>query len=199
MQGLRILKGAVLGWACLGIVAPQADLWAAGPKRDVKSSRVPKAPQVFDVALTPGGTFTGHVVDSQGIGVEGAVVSIRQGNREVARTVTDRNGTFVARNLRGGMYQVVGGRGEGLYRLWAANTAPPSAQSQALIVSSSQVVRGQFGGISPGVMNGAALGLGIGGLVTGIVGITKAQDAQDDADKALKLLNQHLNTPASGP
>jgi len=94
----------MLGLACLGVVAPQTDLWAASPKRDVKSSRVPKAPQVFDVSLTPGGTFTGHVVDSQGIGFEGAVVSIHQGNREVARTVTDRNGTFVSKNLRRGIY-----------------------------------------------------------------------------------------------
>jgi hypothetical protein len=198
MQGLRILKGAVLGLACLGVVAPQTDLWAAGPKRDVKSSRAPKAPQVFDVSLTPGGTFTGHVVDSQGIGVEGAVVSIRQGNREIVRTVTNRNGTFVAKNLRGGMYQVVAGRGEGLYRLWATNTAPPSAQSQALIVSSRQVVRGQFPGLPPVAMNGAALGLGAGGAVAGAVGITKAIDAQDDVDAAQKVLNQLLN-PASGP
>ena len=60
---------------------------------------------------------------------------------------------------------MVGGQGEGLYRLWATNTAPPSAQSQALIVSSSQVVRGQFAGLSPAVMNGTAIGLGAGDSV----------------------------------
>jgi hypothetical protein len=174
MKEFRILKAVALGLVCLGILVPQTELWAAGLKTKVKSSRKAQTPQIFDVALTAGGTLTGKVLDVQGIAVEGAVVSIRRGRGEVARTVTNKNGTFVVQNLRGGLYQVVAGRSQGLFRFWAPNTAPPSARSQALIVATSQVLRGQAGMVGPDLADATAIILGATGAVLGAVALEKA-------------------------
>jgi len=147
MRVLRIIQRAAVGLACLGVIVPQAQLSAAAPRDHDQA--------VVDVALGPGGTLIGQVVDDQGIGIDGAAVSIRQGDQEAARVVTNKNGWYQADNLRGGFYQVVGGQGAGLFRLWAANTAPPSAQTGALVVSSTNTVRAQglqmpsIGGVDP--------------------------------------------------
>jgi hypothetical protein len=117
--------------ACIGMMLPQAALAVA-----------PEA----DVALRSGGLLVGQVVDSQGVLKAGTAVSIRQGEHEVVRTTTDENGMFAAQGLRGGQYQLLTQDGSSAYRLWAADTAPPSARPAALIVSGKDVIRGQMGG-----------------------------------------------------
>jgi hypothetical protein len=102
--------------------------------------------QPGDVALRDGGLLVGQVVDTQGVPQAGAVVTIRQGEHEVVRTTTDQNGTFAAKGLRGGQYQLETENGISTCRLWAADTAPPAARQSALVVSGNDVVRGQFGG-----------------------------------------------------
>ena len=166
MQCSRIFTGAAVSLACLGLLFPQAELLASGTQRKAKAKKTEKVP-IIDVALTGDGTVTGMVVDDRGVGLDGAVVSIRQGKSEVARTVTDKEGTFVAKNLRGGVYHIVGGRGSGLFRLWAPTTAPPAARRHALIVSANQVARAQLG---PGLGGGLTFFelLEFGGLVTTI-------------------------------
>ena len=104
------------------------------------------APAVVDVALDDGGTLQGQVVDAQGKLVAETTVSIQQLDREIVRTVTDRSGRFRVAGLRGGTYRIVAGEAVGVYRLWAANTAPPAALPRALVVpGDQQLVRGQLG------------------------------------------------------
>ena len=147
MKGFRFLKGATVGLACCGMMVPRGEALASGPQRDVQPAA--QVQTIQDVALTAGGTVTGHVLDEQGNPVDGAVVIVKQGDREVANTTSDASGTFVASNLRGGVYQVYAGQGQRVFRFWAPNTAPPAAMESAVVYSTDTVVRGQngFGGI----------------------------------------------------
>lgn len=172
MKGLRYLKGAAVAVASLGLLLPSADLMAAAPQKKVVKAPAKKMAPVVDVALSTGGTFTGQVVDAQGLGLAGATVSIRKGDREVARTTADKHGKFAVKNLRGGLYHVVAGQGEASYRLWAPNTAPPSARTKTLIVSGNSKIRGQWGGLD--AVDYVALGLGTAGTVLGAIALEKA-------------------------
>jgi hypothetical protein len=127
--------------ACVGLVLPQGILAAqptAGPT---------------DVALRSGGMLVGQVVDAQGAVQAGKLVSIQYGEQEVARTTTDANGVFAAQGLRGGQYHVVADNGDGHFRLWADNTAPPAATDSVVVVADPNVVRGQWS--MPGAQYGA--------------------------------------------
>lgn len=97
----------------------------------------------MDIALQENGMLLGMIVDVQGQPASGAAVSLRQANREVVRFAADAQGRFAVTGLRGGMYEIATPRSTGLYRLWAANTAPPSAQAGVLIVEGAAQVRGQ--------------------------------------------------------
>jgi hypothetical protein len=102
--------------------------------------------QHADVALRPGGVLVGQVVDQQGAAKPGTAVSVQYSDYEVVRTTTDANGVFAAQGLRGGQYQLVTEDGISVCRLWAPDTAPPAARPAALVVTGSNVVRGQWGG-----------------------------------------------------
>ena len=109
----------------------------------------PPAFQATDVALQPGGLLIGHVVDANGVAKPGAIVAVYYTDQEIVRTTTDANGVFAARGIRGGQYQLVTPGGQSLCRLWAADTAPPAARPNSLVVahsdSNAPIVRGQFG------------------------------------------------------
>jgi len=96
-----------------------------------------------DVALRNGGVLVGQVLDQQGVAKANTVVSVQYANHEIVRTTTDANGVFAAKGLRGGEYQLLTQDGSSSCRLWAAETAPPSAQKAALVVTGGDVVRGQ--------------------------------------------------------
>lgn len=98
-----------------------------------------------DIALAEGGVLVGRIVDAQGSGVATVAVSIRQGDQEIVRTVSDRNGVFAARELRGGHYSLVTEQGVQQCRLWAPNTAPPGASENVVVLHGEPIVRGQFG------------------------------------------------------
>lgn len=121
--------------AALGMVLPPS-LFAATPAATAA---------VTDIALRPGGVLLGQVVDPQGTAKAGSPVAIEMAGKEVVCTTTDENGVFAAQGLRGGVYQIKTTDGAGTCRLWAADTAPPSAQPAALVVSGQDLVRAQFG------------------------------------------------------
>jgi len=125
--------------ACGGMLIGGLPLNAAPPV----AVRSPAPTPVLDVALSAGGTLIGHVLDAQGRPQAGVQVAIEQGRWVVASPITDRDGRFIARNLTGGMYLISAGQARGLFRLWAANSAPPQARPAAVLVSVERaVVRG---------------------------------------------------------
>ena len=177
MKSLKFVRGAVVALAALGVVFPQLPAIAAGPKAAAMPTvKMVAANTTLDVGLTQGGTFAGRVVDHTGAAMEGAEVVIKQGKTEVTRTITDKQGSFVASNLKGGVYTVASGATEGTYRVWSEKTAPPSASEQVLIVTGKNGARGQVGamrgqlgdGLGTIVLVGLGVAAGIGiGYATG--------------------------------
>jgi hypothetical protein len=134
MKLATIFKGLVVGVAILGICLPQSLL---------ASTPVKQSAPVVDVALGQGGKLLGQVVDTNGAVESNVPVSLRQGDRELARAKADANGYFAFSGLRGGVYQVVAAKGVASYRVWAQRTAPPTAQKGALVVSGQNLMRAQ--------------------------------------------------------
>ncbi|MFO1021788.1 MAG: carboxypeptidase-like regulatory domain-containing protein [Planctomycetales bacterium] len=175
---MKRIRGAMVMLACLGMVCPQMKVYAASPKSAQEKSKTTSSSsvvQAVDVSLAKGGVFSGRVVDEQGKAVEGANVTIRQAGRVVATTTTTANGEFTVANLRGGTYDVMAGQSEGVYRMWAVDTAPPSAAAHPMIVSRARIVRGDCCGVPTGnIVGWTALGIGIAALTVGIIALDKA-------------------------
>jgi hypothetical protein len=132
------LPAILVSAAALGLCFPQG-LLAAGVAG-------PRAPAMIDVALTDGGVLVGQVVDPQGAALRKAPVSLFQRDREIARTLTDHQGYFAVRGLRGGVYQIAAAQGHGIFRVWTPGTAPPSCQQGALLIAGDPTFRGQCSG-----------------------------------------------------
>lgn len=147
--------------ACVGMVTPTAVF--------AEQTRT----SFTDVALRDGGVLVGNVVDQQGIAQPATEVVVAYRDAEVARTVTDQNGVFAVRGLRGGQYRIATNQGASAVRAWSPETAPPAARPLARVVQGDQVVRGAFMGMSTGTL------LGVGVAVTAIgvgVGVAIAND-----------------------
>lgn len=151
MNGIRFLKGAAVVLATLGFVVPSPKLFADGQTAKQQPVKKAQKSQIPDVSLA-GGSFSGRVVDHSGTVLEGAEVVIKQGKTEVTRVVTDKNGVFTAKNMKGGVYQVSSGNTDGVFRLWTEKSAPPAAKGQALLVMGENGGRGQFGAIDPTIV-----------------------------------------------
>jgi len=127
----KFVRGIMILLAIVGICLPELAL-AAPPTAP---------PAVIDVAMADGGVLHGQVVDLQGGNTTGVSVSVRSQDKEITRTTTAKDGRFAVQGLRGGVYQVAAGEGQGVYRLWTAKAAPPSAQKNAIVFT-----QGFFGG-----------------------------------------------------
>jgi hypothetical protein len=98
---------------------------------------------VPDVRLYEGGVLYGQVVNEENAPVSEADVVLRAAERQLATAKTDRSGRFAFRGLQSGVYRMSTTAGEGVYRVWNADVAPPAAGPQAILVS--YTVRGQCG------------------------------------------------------
>lgn len=104
----------------------------------------PAKPVIVDVALQEDGVLLGQVVNPQGAPVADTAVRISDGKQQLGTAKTNKDGYFAFKGLKGGLYQVNASNGSGMFRLWAARTAPPSAQKGALLVSGQDLARGQM-------------------------------------------------------
>jgi len=133
MKNTQFFRGFLVAVAAVGIGLPSAT-WAAESAAK---------PAVVDVALRDGGVLVGQVVNPQGAAMEGAPVTLRYQNENVVTTKTGKEGYFAVKGVRGGTHEIVTTSGHGIYRLWAAGTAPPAAQPGALVVAGQDVTLGQ--------------------------------------------------------
>ena len=163
MKRFKFLHVVAATLASVGMLASQSVAWAAGPQNGASQ-------QVLDVALGIGGRLQGQLVDISGVPQANAEVTVRLGDTVVAVTKTDERGYFSVEGLRGGVYEINTQGTSSLYRLWAANTAPPTAQAGALLVEAGDVVRGNlFGYLGTGNGLGLAALIGGGILIGGLV------------------------------
>ncbi len=159
MKKNRLLRGFAVVLSCLGIAMPQVSM-AIGPVTQGTTAAPIATAQITDVALGQGGLLKGQVISSSGAAQAGARVMFVQNGKQVAATVTDGEGYFAVKGLSGGVYQVATGESVMVYRVWAANTAPPIAHNDILLVAGENVVRGQ-GGILYGLSNPWVIGAGV--------------------------------------
>jgi hypothetical protein len=136
-RSLQAIRLSLAGLACVTWLIP-VHSQAATP---VNASRPVSI--VRDVALDAQGRIMGQFVDAQGQPrAHQALVIQRQGG-QARRASTDAQGRFVVENLSGGIYQIAAEDAAVVCRCWSANTAPPVATRQLLIVSGEGVERGQ--------------------------------------------------------
>ena len=137
--------------AFAGLLVPQS-VFAAGEA-------------IADTALHDGGTLFGQLIDKEGAPQKAEQVVLRHDRRVVAIAKTNDQGRFAVGGLRAGVYQLETTRGTQLIRLWAADTAPPSAKPTVVMVSGDRIVRGQ---IDMDKYGPAIRGAIAGGLLTGL-------------------------------
>ena len=184
MFGIRFVKGMAVSLAAFGMMVPQTRLLADTPAAKApvsKASKPAKINRVPDLVLTANGTMTGRVCDSSGKVIEGAKVVLKQNNKEIARTVTNNEGTYSFKNLKSGVYQVGSGNTDGVFRVWTEKTAPPSAKEHALLVMGDNGARGQFGAVDPTLVLLTA-GV-IAAVVLSAIAVSEINDLQDSVDK----------------
>jgi hypothetical protein len=142
-------------------------------------------PLVTDVALARGGVLAGKIVDRQGAPQKGETIRVIHQGQVVGTAQTDARGEFNVADLRGGVYQVETTQGVGVYRLWAAQTAPPAANDGVLVVHGDEAVRGAgcdpCGGGGGGLLGVLANPWVLAGIVAAAIAIPLALDDDDDA------------------
>ena len=165
MFSIRFVRGMAVSLATIGMMVPQARLLAETPAATSKGpvGKAAQANHVPDLQLTATGMMSGRVCDHSGKVIEGAKVVLKQGNKEIAQTVTDSEGGYSFKNVKGGVYQVTSGNTEGVFRVWSEKSAPPSAKASALLVMGENGARGQFGAVDP------TLVLLTGGVIAAVV------------------------------
>jgi hypothetical protein len=169
MKSFRMIQGAAVALACMGMFVGQFARAAQ--------------PLVTDVALARGGVLTGKIVDRQGAPQTGETVRVIHQGQVVGTAQTDAGGEFNVADLRGGVYQVETTQGAGVYRLWAAQTAPPAANDGVLVVHGDDAVRGAScdpcgGGGLLGVLANPWV---LAGIVAAAIAIPLLLDDDDDA------------------
>ena len=144
----KLGKDVIVSLACLGVLLPQATFAAAPGELQQLPGQIAASEAgsvIRDIALREGGVLVGQIVTAEGTAAAKVPVSLQQNGTELVRTVTDANGLYAVKGLRGGVYQVVSGKTIDTYRLWTPGTAPPSARDAAMLVEGNAVVRGKLG------------------------------------------------------
>ncbi len=172
MRLRKFFCGMLVALASLGMVLPQ-NAFAAS----TQLSR-PASTAVRDVALHDGGSLTGQVLDVSGTPVSGTAVAVIGQSGPVASTQTNADGRFAISGVKAGVYEVATTNGVTVCRLWAPRTAPPAAQSDALVVHGNTVVRGGHGG--GGVIGFLSNPWVLGGIVAAAIAIPLILDDDDD-------------------
>jgi len=142
------LRTLTLVLACLGLLIPSPVVAAATAPGQAAPKARPPVPKTLDVKLHGGGMLLGQVVNAQGIPQSKVPVALMQGSKTLVRTATNPGGFFAVSRVPSGTYRISAGKTQGVYRLWAAKTAPPKARPGALLVVGEGPARAQTGPIA---------------------------------------------------
>lgn len=151
--------------------------------QETAPSPQPPRSQVQDVILSPNGSLQGRLLDPQGKALDGAQVSLVQGEERLATVLTDRQGTFTMQGVTSGFYRLETPGQAVACRVWTEQTAPPSAQQAVTMVKSDSIVRGQYGVWTPGLV--ASLALGVTGVTLAGIAVSDINSVKSTVDKIL--------------
>jgi hypothetical protein len=181
MRRRAVLKTFLVLTAATGLLAPPSvraadprsvsTTHALAPNATAAAGATSSEPVVVDVALDGAGQLTGVVVGPTGESVPRATVSVLRQGGMVATCPTDASGRFTTAHLSGGVYDVRWSDGGAVCRLWAPETAPPSAKPNLLLTPNAQVVRAQSSGLKPlgGFLKGPIPWIAFGTVVAGLI------------------------------
>jgi len=146
MNPVRVFSTIAVGLSCAGLILPAPTLNAAPPASTARTPQPvrPQAKTVSDVKLDSAGYLQGMVVDLQGTPVANATVIVSRGKQDLAKANTDKRGRFSAGPMGRGSYLIRSGGGSRAVRAWAPQIAPPAARDLALLITGSDVIRGQM-------------------------------------------------------
>lgn len=178
MTGFRFFKAAAVCLATLGLAIPQVPALADGARTN-SPAKIQKATTLPDIALTAGGTLSGRIVDHTGKAIEGAEVTLLQGKKQLTAAVTNKEGVYSFKNLKGGVYGISSGNTDGTFRVWTERTAPPSAKEHALLVMGENGARGQWGAVDPTLVLISA------GVITAVILSAITLSRIDDSTKTI--------------
>ncbi|MEO8497160.1 MAG: carboxypeptidase-like regulatory domain-containing protein [Planctomycetota bacterium] len=111
--------------------------------RAEQAVRLSVQPAIRDVELLAGGELAGQVVDGTGQPQAGQSIVVQQSGGEPIRTRTDQVGRFRLNGVHAGLCRIEYGEDLLACRCWQANTAPPAAKDQLLLITGESVERGQ--------------------------------------------------------
>ncbi len=129
---IYIFRGPLVLLALFGMCFPNAVL-----------ATMTQGNQVVDIALMDGGVLMGQVVDGKGVSQVGVPVSLHYQNEMVATPSTNQGGYFALKGVKAGVYRILVGKEQRVYRFWAPGTAPPTANRGVMIVTDTEVTRAQ--------------------------------------------------------
>jgi hypothetical protein len=187
MKNWKQLRSAIAMYCCLSLVATQPLCWA-----QQVSPNEGETFRISDVALNEDGALRGLIVGGEGQALAGVPIKMTQGDVTVVETATDQLGQFAVNSLNGGVYQMFVDQSQVNVRVWAPQTAPPTATTGFTYVLGS-VQRGQCtedsctgacGGACGGGCGPLALLMNpwvIGAAVAAAIAIPLALDDDDDA------------------
>lgn len=135
-----------------------------------------QASRSTDLILTQG-KLNGKLLNANGKPVEGAVVTVSKSGKEVARTVTQADGSYTVAELSSGSHVVSMADGQFPVRLWSKDAAPAAAKTQFTVAQTA--VRGQFLDEYAHEIAVVALVVGTTALVVGLVALDKANNNND--------------------
>lgn len=98
---------------------------------------------VRDVSLGEDGSLRGTLLTPDGKPQANADVVLRKGTEVVGAAKTQIDGSFVMRQVRPGLYELISARSANLFRVWNSRGAPPAALATATLVQSDLIIRGQ--------------------------------------------------------
>lgn len=134
---------------------------------------------IQDVRLREGGILTTRVVDLQGNPVVGEQVAIEYNGKQIASSVSDKDGLVAISGLRPGLHGIVTPMGGTVCRFWTTDTAPPAAIGVPAVVSDAEVIRGQFGAFNLPMVVYA--GVSVAAILLAVNANNTANDSEDAA------------------
>lgn len=135
---------------------------------------------VTDVALSAQGMLEGRLVDGTGKVLDGAPITVWQGQQLIGKGTTDKDGGFRMAGLASGVYRFDAPGSSVTCRVWSASVAPPSARNSLLMVGGDPAVRGQYGMLDP--VTTTALLLGVAGVTLSAITLARVNDLNDKVD-----------------